>query len=514
MAAALAVFLSVVGISCSSAPPAKQDGALDAGGDGRSDAMSDDGKDAPPPAADARAETDSPPTVRENGLPCTRAGQCQSGACSEGVCCDQPCKEACRSCVIIGSLGVCLPAKVGTDPRGECPDEGEATCGRDGACDGAGACRRYPAGTVCQQPSCTGSVLTVARRCDGSGSCREPISEACDPYTCGPDGRCLTTCATDKECIAGKSCDPVTGCGKKPLGASCNTLTECNSGFCEQGVCCAGECQGTCWSCALTGSVGVCTPTPAGDVDTQHRCSESAVSLCGLDSRCDGFGGCRVYPEGTECAPAACDGPGYRTQKTCSGSGACLVRPSASCGRYRCAAGSCFTACISAAECAAPYQCVDGNCIAACGAQFSFENGTEQRWMANQFAATALGSPVNDGTLAFCGTRALKSVANYGVDSAGELFVPLSAATDFTGKTIVYNVYLDGRPLPAMTRAFGVAMKGVQFFSGPTTDNLVVGTWNRVSYAPNTTADRIGLRLSMPAGQVWNGDVYLDEVSW
>jgi hypothetical protein len=57
-------------------------------------------------------------------------------------------------------------------------------------------------------------------------------------------------------------------------------------------------------------------------------------------------------------------------------------------------------------------------------------------------------------------------------------------------------------------------MKGVQFFSGATTDNLVVGTWNRVSYAPNMKADRIGLRLSMPAGQIWNGDVYLDEVSW
>jgi len=137
--------------------------------------------------------------------------------------------------------------------------------------------------------------------------------------------------------------------------------------------------------------------------------------------------------------------------------------------------------------------------------------------MANQFAATALGSPLNDGNVAFCGTRALKSVASFGVDSAGELFVPLPAAIDLTGKTIVYNIYLDGPPLPNLTKAFGVAMKGPQFLSGAITDNLVVGTWNRVTYAPNMPniiVDRIGIRLTMPAGDIWDGDVYLDEVSW
>ena len=31
----------------------------------------------------------------------------------------------------------------------QCADEGASTCGRDGTCDGAGACRRYASGTVC-----------------------------------------------------------------------------------------------------------------------------------------------------------------------------------------------------------------------------------------------------------------------------------------------------------------------------------------------------------------------------
>ena len=517
MAAALAAFLSVACAACSSARPARPDGATDAARDGRTDVATGDGTDAAPPAADARADVVPPPPPHENGLPCLRASECQSGACTEGVCCDQPCKEACRSCVLIGSFGTCLPAKVGTDPRGECPDEGEATCGRDGACDGEGACRHYPAGTICKQPSCAESVLTVASRCDGVGTCQGPANQSCAPYVCGTDSHCLTACAGDKDCTDRKSCDATSSCGKKPLGASCETLAECNSGFCEQGVCCADQCQGTCWSCALTGSVGVCTPVPAGATEPLHRCNESTPALCGTDGRCDGFGKCRLHPAGTECAPAACVGPGFRTQKTCNGLGACLVHAPTSCGRYRCGGGSCFTACISAADCVAPNQCTDGSCVAPCAAQFSFENGTEQRWMANQFAATALGSPLNDGNVAFCGTRALKSVASFGVDSAGELFVPLPAAIDLTGKTIVYNIYLDGPPLPNLTKAFGVAMKGPQFLSGAITDNLVVGTWNRVTYAPNMPnmiVDRIGIRLTMPAGDIWDGDVYLDEVSW
>jgi hypothetical protein len=31
---------------------------------------------------------------------------------------------------------------------------------------------------------------------------------------------------------------------------------------------------------------------------------------------------------------------------------------------------------------------------------------------------------------------------------------------------------------------------------------------------PNMIVDRIGIRLTMPPGDIWDGDLYLDEVSW
>lgn len=511
-AAALATLVAIGCGSCGSrAPSTGRDGGADGGLDHPFD-LSTDGGDAA--GSDAGRQDAGPtPSLGENGQLCTRGGDCQSGSCTDGVCCNEPCKDACQSCVITGSVGVCLPAELGTDPRGECPDEGAASCGRDGTCDGASACQRYPAGSICRQPSCVGSVLTVAGRCDGKGTCEEPASHACDPYVCGPADQCLSACGEDKECIAGRSCEAAS-CGKKPLGVACVAPEECNSGFCEQGVCCASDCRGTCWSCALTGSAGVCASVPAGSADPLQRCLESPVSSCGSDGKCDGRGTCRYYPAGTECAPAACVGPGHRTQKTCSGTGICLTRPSSSCGRYRCGGGSCFTACIRAADCVAPNQCSDGNCVAACGAQFSFENGTEQRWAANQFAATALSAPINDGAFAFCGTRSLRVTANYGVDSSGELLVPLPNEVDLLEKVIVYHIYLDGPILPVGTVAAGIAMKGSAFFAGPTTADLTVNKWNTVSYAPKNLVDRIGLRLTMPAGEVWKGYVYLDEVSW
>ena len=82
------------------------------------------------------------------------------------------------------------PAEVGTDPRNECDDQGIASCGSDGVCDGAGACRRYPAGVICKQPSCTGSTMTLAYRCDGAGACLPTSGQPCDPFVCGASCGC------------------------------------------------------------------------------------------------------------------------------------------------------------------------------------------------------------------------------------------------------------------------------------------------------------------------------------
>ena len=77
-----------------------------------------------------------------------------------------------------GNVGTCIPADVGTDPRNECADQGVASCGTDGNCDGTGACEKYVAGVACQSAGCSGSMLTFAGRCDGLGTCNvqaEPV---------------------------------------------------------------------------------------------------------------------------------------------------------------------------------------------------------------------------------------------------------------------------------------------------------------------------------------------------
>src|SRR5689334_21918643 len=39
----------------------------------------------------------------------------------------------------------------------------------------------------------------------------------------------------------------------QPLGTSCVLATECESGFCADGVCCNNACTGVCMACALQG---------------------------------------------------------------------------------------------------------------------------------------------------------------------------------------------------------------------------------------------------------------------
>ena len=81
----------------------------------------------------------------------------------------------------------------------------------------------------------------------------------------------------------------------------------CASGLCQQGVCCASTCSGTCASCALTGTLGTCTNIPAG-TDPLNACTDATAATCGTDGTCDGSGKCRLYAAGTVCAAQSCTG--------------------------------------------------------------------------------------------------------------------------------------------------------------------------------------------------------------
>src|SRR5688572_30767123 len=116
-----------------SSPPA--DGALEL-----PDAVSPEvpGVDRPP---------DAPPSA--NGVACSAASQCASGQCVDEICCNVACAGVCQACDVAGAVGTCTPVPAGADPDGECAQQTSSSCGQDGTCDGAGACRRYAAGTQC-----------------------------------------------------------------------------------------------------------------------------------------------------------------------------------------------------------------------------------------------------------------------------------------------------------------------------------------------------------------------------
>jgi hypothetical protein len=155
----------------------------------------------------------------------------------------------------------------------------------------------------------------------------------CNPYACDVAlGLCKTTCASDDDCSGRRTC--LRGqCGSwEPF--PCGANEECNSGFCAQGVCCQTACDQTCRSCAVAGSVGICSPVPIG-ADPLHQCPAGSV--------CNGLGGC-VRTCTTATVATDC-GRGY------------------SCSNGRCLA--CAATCVTGAECASGY-CVDNNGCTYC----------------------------------------------------------------------------------------------------------------------------------------------------
>ena len=301
------------------------------------------------------------PSAKAPGVPCRDGVECGTGYCEDGVCCDRYCGGLCVSCIVQGSVGTCTPAEIGTDPRDQCPDEGASSCGRDGACDGVGACRNYPAGVICKAATCSGSTRTLVARCDGSGTCVAGTAQSCEPFTCDMTGGCRASCTADADCKAPGTCVAGT-CGKKPLGARCSDASQCSSGFCENGACCATSCAGNCRSCALPGTEGSCALVPAGE-DPLGQCADTGATSCGHDGVCNGFGACRNYAVGTVCAAATCSANTATSARRCTGPGVCGPGTTRPCGNFACGSGgTCANACGSSADCMPGFSCVQGAC--------------------------------------------------------------------------------------------------------------------------------------------------------
>jgi hypothetical protein len=306
------------------------------------------------------------PGNRTSGSVCDDDLECSSGFCAQGVCCDSRCDGLCLACNVPTNIGACVPLAAGTKPiNGRCATDTVASCGHDGTCDGAGACRRYPDGSICQPGRCAGSTVMGAKVCQ-AGACKDGPNIVCAPFTCDiGSGNCFTSCRSKADCD-GRDC--MNGsCGKKPLGATCTTTAECDSGFCADGVCCNLACDGACLSCSQPGKMGECRPVDEGTTDPHGICKQDPQEKCGSSGLCNGQGGCAKYAVNTVCKPGSCSGGSMIPASTCNGEGTCVLGSAISCFPYVCGDDACKPSCLSNADCAAGNSCAQPGPMGSCG---------------------------------------------------------------------------------------------------------------------------------------------------
>jgi hypothetical protein len=95
---------------------------------------------------------------------------------------------------------------------------------------------------------------------------------------------------------------------RDPLGAACAAASDCGSGFCADGVCCASACDGTCYACNQAGLLGTCAGLDAvEDLSASTACTGNRV--CVTES--SGSSSCKLREgeaclSSAECAGGAC----------------------------------------------------------------------------------------------------------------------------------------------------------------------------------------------------------------
>jgi len=233
-----------------------------------------------------------------NGSSCSGNSQCTSGNCASGLCCDKACAGSCQSCraseKVSGPDGTCGDINARSDPRNGCAQESATTCGRDGQCNGAGACRLYAQGVSCGTTTCNGNQIE-GRICDGLGVCvTAPSGAGCAPYQCR-NAACTNPCVGSADCIAGNFCDAGTCRPLLQNGGACKADDNCSSGHCVNGLCCNAACNGVCQSCRgsekVIGADGVCGNARAG-IDPGDSCPNDGANSCARDGQCNGAGAC------------------------------------------------------------------------------------------------------------------------------------------------------------------------------------------------------------------------------
>ena len=339
----------------------------------------------------------------DNGQPCGIGGDCLSGQCADGVCCNTACGGTCQACTAAktgGVNGTCANVTAASDPDTECVGVTN--------CNGSGACTKLPNGSACTTNGAAGECMSG--NCVDGVCCNSGCGASCNACNvAGSVGTCTPIpSGTDpgNECNGNGGNDVCNGAGqcKEINGTGCVMGTECLSGFCQDGVCCNNTCTGTCQSCNLAGTVGMCTNIANGQ-DPGNECAGVTT--------CNGAGACTKLPDGTSCSVAgecmsgncidgvccdtacgaACfscnlggsagtctpiplgtdpgnDCPGNGGTDVCNGAGACKEANGTSCTLgSECASGFCVEGVCCNAACT-------GDCLSCLAANTPSPNGT------------------------------------------------------------------------------------------------------------------------------------------
>jgi hypothetical protein len=232
---------------------------------------------------------------KNNGQTCTAGADCASGNCVDGVCCDTTCTTPCLACNVTGHVGTCSNV-----PSGQTDTNPANACVGNYACDGAGHCDKRDGQTCVDGAECLTGNCVDGYCCDTActGTCKSCA-------IAGSLGTCANLPAWSPDnypagtCVSPSSCDGGGGC-KKNNGQACSLGSECVSTNCVDGVCCNSGCTTTCYSCAVSGSVGTCTLVPNGQQDGYP------ANACTGSNACDGAGTCRALGGQTCSLPSEC----------------------------------------------------------------------------------------------------------------------------------------------------------------------------------------------------------------
>ena len=274
---------------------------------------------------------------------------CEHGVCEENVCQAPTCED-----------GVHNGDESDVDCGKVCPEKCEPRkgCAEDADCD-SGVCAE--AAETCVAPTCVDALL------NGTETDLDCGGPSCLP--CADGDKCVVS----GDCVSGL-CDAEV-CIRKPIGQACAANEQCLSGFCADNVCCENACSGTCKTCNLGATPGVCSNIPT-NTDPANECSGADV--------CNGAGAC-VKVNGASCGGAGECVSGFCTdgvccESTCSGTcqacaavktgsvnGTCgpimaNTDPDSECALAECdGTGACEVA--LGVACTQDSQCVSGECV-------------------------------------------------------------------------------------------------------------------------------------------------------